>query len=108
MMPTALAPLHSLLQRAQSVLLDTLDDDAREFHRDGLVIAERQLTDILKGDAGGECPQAWPMLAQVLRGVVGAQIARENRRAERWAAVAFALLPLVRADFEAIKRGDGR
>jgi hypothetical protein len=50
-------------------------------------------------------PQAWPMLCQALQRVVGAMQNGERVRAERWAAVAFALIPLVRADYEALPSG---
>lgn len=102
---SVLAQLHSLLQRAQSVLLEPLDTAALAFHGEGLSAAERRLSDLIAAAPAADFPQAWPMLAQALRRTVSARLAGEARLAERWSIVAYALLPLVRADYEAIKRG---
>jgi hypothetical protein len=96
--------LRLLLDRAQQVLTAQLSADEAEFFDDVLRAQAPKLGDLARAaPAAADYPQAWPMLAQALLRVVGAQQNNNRALADRWAAVAFALTPLVRADYEALR-----
>lgn len=99
------AQLHMLLDRARIVLSEHLSTDEITYLRDVLAPQARLLRELsAAAPAEADFPQAWPMLAQSLARVVGAQQNGDRVLADRWAAVAFALTPLVRLDFDALAR----
>lgn len=100
------APLFTLLDYASHVLLQHVSAEDAQFMDGVLRELDRKIAEAASAaPAEADYPQAWPMLAQALRRTLGALMLRECDRglADKWAAVAFALVPLVRADYEALK-----